>query len=122
MILDLGQFGQIEAIKPDSLAIAFEFTTLWAGEGDSSVLARLCAGAIGIYIDKSARLPKYRPFVHKPLEYGHTCLDRLLKANVLPTMIYEQGAKCLADMARQIPTEERVKEQANFTASGGADT
>jgi hypothetical protein len=122
MILDLGPMGQIETAKPDSLAVAFEFTSLWAGENDSSVLARLCAGAIGIYIDKTARLPKYRPFVHKPLEYGHTCLDRLLRANVLPTMIYEQGAKCLADMAKQIPTEKEVKEQANFIHSGGADT
>ena len=121
MILNLGQMGQIETAQPQSLAVAFEFTSLWAGESDSSVIARLCAGAIGIYIDKSARLPKYRPFTHKPLEYGHTCLDRLLRANVLPTMIYEQGAKCLADMARQIPTEERVKEQANFTPSDVVD-
>lgn len=115
MILDLGPMGQIDTAKPDSLAVAFEFTSLWAGENDSSVIARLCAGAIGVYIDKSARLPKYRPFTHKPLEYGHICLDRLLQANVLPTTIYAQGAKCLADMAKQIPTEQEVKEQANFT-------
>lgn len=118
MILDLGPMGQLQTQTPDSLAVAFEFTSIWAGESDSSVIARLCAGAIGIYIDKSARLPKYRPFTHKPLEYGHTCLDRLLKANVLPGTIYEQGAKCLADMARQIPTEAEVKEKVNFTASG----
>ena len=119
MILDLGLMGQIETAKPESLAVAFEFTSLWAGETDSSVIGRLCAGAIGIYIDKSARLPKYRPFVHKPLEYGHTCLDRLLKAGVLPAIIYNQGAKCLADMAKQIPTEKEVKEQVNFTPLGG---
>ena len=86
MILDLGPMGQIDTAKPDSLAVAFEFTSLWAGENDSSVIARLCAGAIGVYIDKSARLPKYRPFTHKPLEYGHICLDRLLQANVLQYM------------------------------------
>ena len=122
MILDLGSMGQVEAAQPDSLAVCFEFTSLWAGESDSAVIARLCAGAIGIYIDKTAKLPKYRPFQHKPLEYGHTCLDRLLSRGVLPKCIYEAGAKCLADMATQIPTEAEVKEQINFTASGAVDT
>ena len=123
MQLDLGPFGQYDTTKPESLAICFEFTSLWAGQTDSALIARLCAGAIGIYLDTKAILPKYRPFDQKPLEYGHKCLDRLLQRGVPPRRIYDAGAKCLADMAIQIPTEQEVKEQANFSPSATeADT
>ena len=122
MQLNLGPFGQYDTQKPTSLAVCFEFTSLWAGQTDSAIIARLCAGAIGIYLDKRAILPKYRPFDQKPTEYGHKCLDRLLERGVPPRYIYDAGAQCLADMATQIPTEAEVEEQANFTASAPADT
>ena len=119
MQLDLGNWGKMEGEAPNSLATAFEFVTLWAGENDNSTIGRLCAGALGIYLDKTRKLPKYNPAKNKPLEYGFTCLDRLLAAGIVPVAIYEAGAICLADMATKIPSEEEVVEVENFTHSAG---
>ena len=53
--------GEIDLSSP-SLATCFEFVSLWSAETDNAMLARLCAGSIGVCIDHTARLPKYRPY------------------------------------------------------------
>ena len=122
MIIKLGILGEKKTEQPKSLATAFEFVSLWAGESDNSVLARLCAGAIGLYIDGLKILPKYKPFSEKPLEYGHKCLDRLLEKAVYPPVIFEAGTMLLAHMATLIPAEQEVKEAENFSHSVEPDT
>ena len=75
--------------------IAFEFVSLWSAETDNAMLARLCAGSIGVCLDHTSRLPKYRPIKHRASDYGHLCLDRLLGQGVTASVIYEEGIKCL---------------------------
>ena len=117
MELELGKWGKLQGQPPESLAIAFEFETGWAGEEDTTAICRLCAGAIGIYLDQLKKLPKYKPFTEKPAAYGYRCLERLLAGGVLPRIIYLEGGKCLAHMATLIPRDDEVTEAENFTAS-----
>ena len=108
--------GEIEISSP-SLATCFEFVSLWSAETDNAQLARLCAGSIGVCIDHTAKLPKYRPVKHRASDYGHLCLDRLLEMGVTASAIYEQGVKCLSFMSQRIPTEAEVDERATFSSS-----
>ena len=41
---------------------------------------------------------------------------------VTPSVIYEEGVKCLSFMAQKIPTEKEVDEKANFTSTEKAVT
>lgn len=113
--------GEIELSSP-SLASCFEFVSLWTSETDNAQLARLCAGSIGVCVDHLARLPKYRPVRHRASDYGHLCLDRLLEMGVTPSVVYEQGVKCLSYMSQRIPTEKEVDEKANFSSTQNPDT
>ena len=115
--LELGKWGKLNGQDPQSLAIAFEFVTSWAGEENTSTVCRLCAGAIGIYLEGYKRLPKYRPMKESPAEYGYRCLEKMLAAGVLPKYIYQEGGKALTQMTTLIPTDEEVTETENFTAS-----
>ena len=112
--------GEIEITSP-SLATCFEFVSLWTAEADNAMLARLCAGSIGVCIDHTARLPKYRPVKHRATDYGHNCLDRLLGQGVTASVIYEEGVKCLSYMSQKIPTEKEVDERANFSSTPKED-
>jgi len=112
--------GEINLSTP-SLATCFEFVSLWSAETDNAMLARLCAGSIGVCIDHVAKLPKYRPNKHRPFEYGHLCLDRLLGEAVTASVIYEEGIKCLSFMSTKIPTEAEVDERANFSSTQKPD-
>ena len=112
--------GEIEITSP-SLATCFEFVSLWTAEADNAMLARLCAGSIGVCIDHTARLPKYRPIKHRAADYGHNCLDRLLGQGVTASVIYEEGVKCLSYMSQKIPTENEVDERANFSSTPKGD-
>ena len=112
--------GEIEITSP-SLATCFEFVSLWTAEADNAMLARLCAGSIGVCIDHTARLPKYRPVKHRATDYGHNCLDRLLGQGVTASVIYEEGVKCLSYMSQKIPTENEVDERANFSSTPKED-
>jgi hypothetical protein len=112
--------GEIDLSSP-SLASCFEFVSLWSAETDNAELARLCAGSIGVCIDHTAKLPKYRPSKHRASDYGHSCLDRLLGYGITASIIYEEGVKCLSFMSQKIPTEEEVNEKANFTSSAEQD-
>jgi hypothetical protein len=113
--------GELDMTAP-SLATSFEFVSLWTAESDNASLARLCAGALGACLDHTRKLPKYRPGKSTPLDYGHTCLDRLLSEGIVASIIYEEGVKALSFMATKIPTEREVEEKANFTASTSMDT
>ena len=113
--------GEIELSSP-SLATCFEFVSLWSAETDNAMLARLCAGSIGVCLDHTARLPKYRPVKHRASDYGHNCLDRLLGLGITASVIYEEGIKCLSFMSAKIPTEAEVDERANFSSTQEPDT
>jgi len=108
-------------ISSPSLATCVEFVSLWSAETDNAILARLCAGSIGVCLDHTARLPKYRPVKHRASDYGHTCLDRLLGLGVTASVIYEEGVKCLSFMSQKIPTEREVDERANFSSTQEPD-
>ena len=112
--------GEIDLSSPN-LATCFEFVSLWSAETDNAMLARLCAGSIGVCIDHTARLPKYRPVKHRASDYGHNCLDRLLEQGVTASVIYEEGVKCLSFMSQRIPTETEVDERANFSSTQKQD-
>lgn len=112
--------GEIDLSSP-SLATSFEFVSLWTAESDNARLARLCAGALGACLDHTRKLPKYRAGKSSPLDYGHTCLDRLLNEGITASVIYEEGVKALSFMAMKIPTESEVDEKANFSPSTNSD-
>tara|TARA_R100000655_G_C2946558_1_gene186596 strand:+ start:344 stop:715 length:372 start_codon:yes stop_codon:yes gene_type:complete len=105
-----------EGSKPDSIATCLEFVTLWT-DCDGVDLLRLCSGAIGVYLDKAALYPSYKPLKEKPLSYGRKVLEALLKDGLAPAKIYEFGSLCLQDLFKQIPLEVEVEETANFTHS-----
>ncbi len=112
--INLGKLGEKDTKNP-SLGAIMEFVTLWASHGeDPSLLARICAGAIGISIDHHSILPKYRPAIHKPLEYGHICLDRLLEKGVTSNKIFGAGSQLLASMAGHLPQEEAIEDTMGF--------
>ena len=100
--------------NPESLATCLEFVTLWSSSADVKLL-RLCAGAIGIYLDKTALYPTYKPTKEEPIEYGRKMLERLLDDKIIASNIYEAGSICLKNMFYCIPTESEVEETANFT-------
>ena len=112
--------GEIDLSSP-SLATCFEFVSLWSAETDNAMLARLCAGSIGVCIDHTARLPKYRSNKYRASDFGHLCLDRLLGQGVTASVIYEEGIKCLSFMSTKIPTESEVDERANFSSTQEQD-
>lgn len=112
--IHLGKLGEKDTKTP-SLGAIMEFVTLWASHGeDASLLARVCSGAIGLCTDHHSILPRYRPAIHKPLEYGHICLDRLLDQGVTSSRIFEAGSQLLASMAGHLPQEEAVEETMGF--------
>lgn len=112
--------GEIGLVSP-SLATCFEFVSLWTTESDNAQLARLCSGALGVCLDHTKKLPKYRPGSSNPREYGHKCLEKLLESGVTASIIYEQGVTALSFMATKIPTESEVEEKANFSSSQDPD-
>ena len=119
--LYLKKLGELQTERPN-LASCMEYVTLWISNADNpAILARICAGAIGLAIDKTAKLPKYRAGIHKPLEYGYICLDRLLEAGITSNVIYEEGTKCLTFFADALPKEEEVQDKMAFLAQKKED-
>ena len=117
MDVELGTWGKLTGQPPKSLAIAFEFVTNWAGEENTAQICRLCAAAIGVYIDQMQKLPRYRATKETPGEYGYRCLEKLLAAGITPKTIYREGGKLLAHLSTLIPQDQEVTEAENFTAS-----
>lgn len=112
--ISLGKLGEINTITP-SLGSIMEFVTLWATHGgDPSILARVCSGTIGICTDHLSILPRYRPAIHKPLEYGYLCLERLLEKGIPSSKIYEAGSQLLAQLADHLPKEEEIEDTMGF--------
>tara|TARA_B100000700_G_scaffold313751_1_gene399268 strand:- start:427 stop:810 length:384 start_codon:yes stop_codon:yes gene_type:complete len=122
MNVKIDKFGGEIDLESPSLATCFEFVALWTSESDNAQLARLCSGALGVCLDHTRKLPKYRPGRHSPREYGHKCLERLLEYGITASIIYEQGVTALSYMATKIPTEKEVEEKANFSSSLEPDT
>ena len=120
-MIDLN-FGKTtrKGVRPASLAICMEFVSIW-GSAENARLLRLCAGALGVYLDHESILPRYRAIKSSPLEYGFTILDRLLSKGVTGEKIYELGSLCLVDMAKAIPTSEEVERKEDFLASTNSD-
>ena len=120
--INLKRLGSNIEIKPPDLGTCLEFVTLWVtSTGDSALLARLSAGAIGVCIDHAARLPKYKPAQHNPKEYGHVCHNRLLEYGITSGILYEEGAKCLSFMSEKLPSDEGIEEQKDFLAQPARD-
>lgn len=112
MYLQLGKWGKVPARVPN-LATCYEFTVSWTSATDDiALLSRVCAGAIGAVATQ--RLPTYRPSIHKPGEYGHICLDKLLAAGMTMSMILKVGTKVLQHLSKQMPTEDEVEREADF--------
>ncbi len=85
MYLQLAKWGKVPARVPN-LATCYEFTVSWtSATEDLALLSRICAGAIGVMATQ--KLPVYRPSMHRPSEYGHICLDKLLAAGMDMSMI-----------------------------------
>ena len=103
-----------EVQKPDSLASVFEFVIAWSTSDNSITNARLCAGAIGLYTDSLAILPKYRPMKETPTGYGYKCLERLLALKVQGSEVFEVGTSLLTDMAQNLPQSEEIEEKKDF--------
>lgn len=120
MKIKLGN-NEIEVSKPDSIALIFEFVIAWSTSEDAITNARLCAGAIGIYTDKKAILPKYKPSKETPSSYGFKCLERLLSMKVNGSQIYEEGTKILTDMASHLPRSEEIEEKKDFFPSANSE-
>lgn len=118
--LDFGTYKK-KGARPSSMALCLEFMTIWGG-AENARLLRLCAAAIGVYLDHLAILPKYRPLKGNPLEYGYTILERLLESKVHPEKIYELGSICLVDMSKTIPTSKEVEDKEDFLASANSDS
>lgn len=114
--------GEVQIAPPPSLAVCFEFAALWSDELDQSQLSRLCAGALGICLDKLARYPKYRPMQDSPLNYGHKVLEALIRDGATPHIIFNEGTKALICMAGALPTNEEVEQKANFTKQKPEDS
>ena len=112
MYVTLAKWGNVDAHCPN-LATCLEFVMSWTNAGDDiASLSRICAGAIGAVA--RTRLPAYRPSVHKPSEYGHICLDRLLQAGMDIGMILKVGTKVLQYFSEQLPKEDEVEREADF--------
>lgn len=112
MHLQLANWGKVPARVPN-LATCYEFVVSWtSATEDIALLSRICAGAIGAVATQ--RLPAYRPSMHKPGEYGHICLDKLLGAGMTMSMILKVGTKVLQMLAKQVPTEDEVEREADF--------
>lgn len=122
IMITMPKIGTLEINAPQSMAICFEFAALWSDDLDQSAHARLCAGALGIVLDSTARYPKYKPLQSNPMVYGYKMLESLLRDGSTPHDIYTQGTKALVCMAAVLPTNKEVEEKANFTKPHGVDT
>jgi len=115
IVLDLKKLGKHEIIMPKSIATCLDFVSIWGSNPNRAQLGRLCAAAIAVCTDHAKCLPAYPITSGDPISFGHKILDRLIDAGVKPAYIYEQGSDILLEMMKQIPTDEKVEEKANFT-------
>lgn len=120
MQINTKRYGKTTVLKPSS-AIIFELILYWSGSNDNiAQLARACAAAIAIAIDKPG-LPKYKPSIHKPDNFGHDCLNRLLNQGETTNTIFKTGSAILQYYADFLPTEEETEEAKDFLDSAPQD-
>ena len=115
------QGKEITAKRPDSLALLFEFAVAWSLSEDATTNARLCAAAIGIYIESHGVLPIYKPLKETPVSYGYKCLESLLKLKVQGSEVYNVGTKLLTDMAKNLPRNEAIEKKKDFFHSTNSE-
>lgn len=107
------RFGELQAKAPN-LATSFEIVLYWSGsEGNIAQLSRACAAALCIVIDKPP-LPKYKPAMHKPDNFGHEALNRLLETGETSDTIFSEGTKALQFLSSQLPTDQETEEAKDF--------
>lgn len=107
------RFGAIPAKTPN-LATCFEIVLYWSGAQDNiAQLSRACAAALCICIDKPP-LPKYKPAIHKPDNFGHDCLQALLQTGETSQTIFEEGTKCLQLLSSKLPTDNETEDAKDF--------
>ena len=110
--MNLGKWGTVKT-SPPNMATCFEMVISWTSCGDDMAqLARICSAAIGAIAKE--RLPKYRPSLHKPAEYGHICLNAMLENGVDSGVILRTGTKVLEYMLAQLPKTEDVEDESDF--------
>lgn len=110
--INLGKWGNVKTTPPN-LATCFEMVISWTNCGDDMAqLARICSAAIGAMAKE--RLPQYRPSIHKPSEYGHICLNKMLENGIATGIILETGTKILQYMSKQLPSADDVEDEADF--------
>jgi hypothetical protein len=111
-VIKLGKWGTVQTAPPN-MATCFEMVVSWTHCGDDMAqLARICSSAIGAVAQE--RLPKYRPSVHKPSEYGHICLNVMLENGIDSGSILRTGTRILQYMSEQLPNTEDVDDKADF--------
>lgn len=107
------RYGATEAKAP-SLAVSFEIVLYWtAAQENIAQLVRACAAALAICVDKPP-LPKYKPAIHKPDNFGHDALSKLLEIGETSETIFAEGTKCLQFLSGQLPGDEETEEAKDF--------
>jgi|9_EtaG_2_1085328.scaffolds.fasta_scaffold76288_2 hypothetical protein len=105
--------GAMQAKAP-GLATCFEIVLYWSGsEGNIAQLARSCAAALCIVVDKPP-LPAYKPAIHKPDNFGHIALGKLLETGETSETIFAEGTKALQFMSSLLPTDKEAEEAKDF--------
>ncbi len=120
MEINLKKLGVHVAQMPKSMATSLDFVSIWGSEPNRAQLGRLCAAVIAVCVDHARVLPSCPVATGDPIAFGHKCLDRLLGAGVSAGDIYEIGSQLLIEMIKEIPREQEVEDQANFTSQPAA--
>lgn len=118
MMIKIQTFGELECKLPP-LSTCFDLVSLWSDDQNRSHLGRLCAMALCV-CGVDDRLPKKRHLTDLH-QYGSTCLDTLLGADVPVHQIMDAGMQCLTMMANALPSQREVKETENFTGPQNQD-
>jgi len=109
-------WGELECKTP-GIAIVFEIVLYWTQGGeDIAQLARACAAALAVCIDRPG-LPKYKPALHKPANFGHDALEQFLKMGESSELIFSEGTKALQHLAKMLPSDEGTEDAQDFLDS-----
>ena len=113
-------WGDVECKTP-GIAIIFEIVLYWTQAGDDvAQLARACAAALSVCIDRPG-LPKYKPALHKPGNFGHDSLENLLNQGETSDTIFHEGTKCLQHLAHLLPSDKGTEDATDFLDSPGQE-
>ena len=113
--INLKRLGVFEIVPPNSIAVCYDFLTIWARAPDRARLLRLCAAAVAVCLEKEKLFLPY-PFAKAdPIAFGFAVVEKLHRAGMNTADIYENGSLCLSIIANEILAEDEVAEAANFT-------